>query len=65
MIYANIMIDSNRKSDQGSNVTHSKSVMAFSSVTGMKERTFLLRPITHAVFGALANTRPETVEQTL
>lgn len=37
--------------------THSKSVAAFSSVTGVNETTFLLRPRTQAVSGALANTR--------
>lgn len=36
--------------------TYSKSVAAFSSVTGVNEMTFLLRPRTHAVSGELANT---------
>lgn len=36
--------------------TYSKSVAAFSSVTGMKEITFLWRPSTHAVSAELANT---------
>lgn len=35
---------------------YSKSVAAFSSVTGVNETTFLLRPRTHAVSGELANT---------
>lgn len=38
---------------------YSKSVTAFSSVTGLNEMIFLLRPITHAVSGELANTRPD------
>lgn len=38
--------------------TYSKSVAAFSSVTGVNEMTFLLRPRTHAVSGELANTWP-------
>lgn len=38
---------------------YSKSVIAFRSVTGMNETTFLLRPRTHAVSGEFANTRPE------
>lgn len=33
-------------------------MLAFRSVTGMNETTFLFRPSTHAVSGELANTRP-------
>lgn len=39
-------------------ITYSKSVISFSLVTGVNETTFLLRPMTHAVSGELANTRP-------
>lgn len=39
--------------------THLKSVWSFSSVTGLKDRTFFWRPITQAVSGVLANTRPD------
>lgn len=38
--------------------THSKSVWSLSSVTGLNEIVFLFMPITHAVSGALADTRP-------
>lgn len=44
--------------------THSKSVIAFSSVTGMNEMTFLLKPSTHAVSDELANTWSGGVEET-
>jgi len=44
---------------------YSKSVTAFSSVTGLKEMTFLLRPSTHAVPGELANTRPGGETETI
>lgn len=39
-------------------VTHSKSVWSFSSVTGLKVKTFLYRPTTQAVSGVFADTRP-------
>ncbi len=39
-------------------VTHLKSVSSFSSVTGLKVRTFLYRPTTQAVSGVFTNTRP-------
>lgn len=45
-------------------VTHSKSVWSFSSVTGLKVRTFLYRPITQAVSGVFANTRPDRHKHT-
>lgn len=40
-------------------------MIAFRSVTGMNETTFLLRPSTHAVSGEFANTRPEGRKKTL
>lgn len=43
--------------------TYSKSVTAFSSVTGMNEMTFLLKPSMHAVSGELANTWSGGVEE--
>lgn len=46
------------------NFTYSKSVTAFSSVTGMNEMTFLLKPSMHAVSCELANTWSGGVEET-
>lgn len=52
-----LIINEHLLSDKNCEFAYSKSVTSFSSVTGMKEMTFLLRPSTHAVSGELANTR--------
>lgn len=58
-ILLRLIINEHLLFEKNGEFAYSKSVSAFSSVTGTNEMTFLLRPSTHAVSGELANTRSD------